>query len=425
MELYEQLVFFSPTARKPFFGTFNTLLNQGDPLLTKQRKAEYLTTANSLLTEQLDAVNGFAAETARIAREITASGNAQLTEQHSGNAVESFAHVVALWQKASANLARATAIQWAFTDRRRVELKPTPSQLKKVATSGLAAIIKAAAASTPIDEVPATYQNLLKQITIADRRITLDRRDVIQTCQPALDQLVAKAPGLSDQIKRYDRATSEALKWRRLFASQQTRNLKDAFPTASSQLQVKEKPAAGIYPNFASRFNGEKVVAGAGISEPANWMVQRASSYLVGKQVSEQTVLRLSPTSKTAIVLFDSQHFANVPIGMPIDVEFADLKKAILVDDQYEPLTYESADAISAADMNDFLAIGGIVEQVHLETVVTRFTSLPDLASPLVPLGKVPELNEGESPRASVCWRLDIQPAWASQRLFTVRRTTQ
>lgn len=163
----------------------------------------------------------------------------------------------------------------------------------------------------------------------------------------------------------------------------------------------------------------------ASISEPANWMVQRASSYLVGKQVSEQTVLRLSPTSKTAVVLSDLQHFDNVPIGMPIDLEFADLKTAVLVDDQHEPLTYDFAKAISAAEMNDFLALGGIVEPVHLESVVTRFTSLPDLVSPLVPLGRMPELKEGESPWASVRWRLDIQPTWASQRFFTVRRITQ
>ncbi|MDG2219985.1 MAG: hypothetical protein P8L85_01305 [Rubripirellula sp.] len=422
VELYEQLVFFSPTARKPFFGTFNTLLDQGDPLLSKQRKAEYLETANAALAEQLNAVNGFAAEAARIAREIASSGNAKLTEERNGNAPESFAYVLTLWQNASANLSRATAIQWAFTNRVRVDVKPSPAQFKKVATTALAAIIKAAATSTPIDNVQATYQDLLKQITIADRRITLDSRDVFQACQPALNQLVAKAPGLSERIRRYNQATSEPLKWRRAFASQQTKHLKDSFPTASSLLQVKEKPAADIYPNFASRFNGEKVVAGTSIFEPANWMVKRASSHLVGKQVSEQTVLRLSPTSKTAVVPFDSQHFANVPADMLIDSEFADLKQALLVDDQYEPLTYESADAISAAEMNDFLAIGGIIEQVHLESVVTRFAALPDLASPLVPLGKSPNLSEGESPRASVCWRLDIQPVWASQRFFTVRR---
>lgn len=111
MELYEQLVFFSPTARKPFLGTFNAILNQGDPLLSRQRKAEYLKTANTLLTEQLDAVNAFTSEAARIARKITAAGNAQLMEQRSGNAAESFAHVLTLWQNTSANLARATAIQ--------------------------------------------------------------------------------------------------------------------------------------------------------------------------------------------------------------------------------------------------------------------------------------------------------------------------
>ena len=45
IELYEDLVFFSPTARKPYYDRFYRFLARGDDKLTRKRKQEYVAMA--------------------------------------------------------------------------------------------------------------------------------------------------------------------------------------------------------------------------------------------------------------------------------------------------------------------------------------------------------------------------------------------
>lgn len=131
-------------------------------------------------------------------------------------------------------------------------------------------------------------------------------------------------------------------------------------------------------------------------------------------------MIRLTPTSRTAVVPYQGSHYGNVPVAMQSESETADLKTAVVVDDTYGPLSMEAADAVSAAELQDYLVVGGPIQQVHLESLVTRYIGLPDVAYMLAPFGRTPTLSDNVSPLNQTCWRLDIKPMWAQQRYFTV-----
>ena len=92
----------------------------------------------------------------------------------------------------------------------------------------------------------------------------------------------------------------------------------------------------------------------------------------------------------------------------------------MVVDDSYGPLSMEAADAVSAAEMQDYLVVAGPIGEVHLESLITRFIALPDVAYALAPFGTTLTLSENVSPLQQTCWRLDINPVWAQHKYFTV-----
>jgi hypothetical protein len=114
-------------------------------------------------------------------------------------------------------------------------------------------------------------------------------------------------------------------------------------------------------------------------------------------------------------------------VPLPAEVEVKDLREALIVDDTHGPLTIDSADAVSAAEMHDYLTVSGLIQEVHLESLVTRFIALPDVAYSLSSLGTTPSIEGSIEPLQQTCWRLDIKPLWARQKYFTTvdRSATQ
>ena len=183
----------------------------------------------------------------------------------------------------------------------------------------------------------------------------------------------------------------------------------------------KEKVEKSIRPNFNRTLGGETVLAAKNFNEPADWMVYEAANRLVGKTVREGKLIRLSPTSRTAAVPFLDGHYANIPVTLPVENALADLRTALLLDDKHQALSSDATEAISSGEMQDYLAVGGTIQQVQLESLVTRFIAFPDLAIALTPLGGLPQPTAENSPLEQTCWRLDISPNWGHSRYFTVR----
>ncbi len=107
---------------------------------------------------------------------------------------------------------------------------------------------------------------------------------------------------------------------------------------------------------------------------------------------------------------------------MPDREEAADLFEALLVSSDFPPLSQEAADGISAAELQDYMSVGGTIEILRVEGAATRFISLPNAAYGIVPLGSYPEmLRQAKDPAEVACWRIDVAPTWAQQKYYTVR----
>ena len=419
MERQSDVVFFRASERNKFWLQFPQLMAKGDENLNAVRREKYMEVAKSKIQEQLAAAEAFASESSRVKTELASQGTAKLGEEQ-GDAVAAFAYLADQWAKSTVALTRAAGIQWAMTNRSGEPLHAQVKALRGTAVSGLAGVIEAAAASATSEQVPELYSGLLEQISKVDRRCAT-AGEVPEACKPALAQLAGKNPSFATSVEAYQRATSEPLKWRRSFALQQAANLSKSFPQVNLQLSAKSKPEKTNRPAFVRAQNRESVVAPIGFDEPADWLVYEAATRLVGKPIRDDKLIRLSPSSRSAVVPYQSSHYANVPVPFPSEQEVADLRAAIVVDDMHGPLSMEAADAVSSSELQDYLKVAGLIQNVHLEAAVTRFISMPDLAAPLVSLGSLPVLDEQLQPLQQTCWRLDLKPMWAHHRYFTVR----
>ncbi len=140
---------------------------------------------------------------------------------------------------------------------------------------------------------------------------------------------------------------------------------------------------------------------------------------------TEEGMIRLTPTSRTAVVPHGARHYGNVPVPMPSEAEVQDLQAALVIDETHGPLTLDSADAVSAAEMHDYVSVSGLIQSVHLESAVTRFVGLPDIAYPLASLGKTPEMDPSLDPLSQTCWRVDLKPLWAHHRFEAVKSSAR
>lgn len=415
IELNGDLVFFSPSERQKLEPPFS--MSKCDEVNGRLRKQQYFDQAREVVAKQVAMATSFPDEAKRIAGEIASGGSTTLGKGQKGGPVEAFAYVAKLWGNASAALTRATTIQWTFT--RNTESQPQPSlkQLQELAIPALASIIDAAANTATPENARTLYTQILQQISVVDRRSRLEA--VSKGCEAALAKLAARDPQLANQIKSYDLATAQVLDWRESYARQQSINLEKQFKDSITFLETVTEVEESKRPPFAKP-PLKTLVAPKTFGEPANWMAYESGARLVGKPVKEKGMLRLTPTSRTAVIPYGGRHYANVPVPMPSEQAVADLKAALLVDESYGPLSIKAADAVSSADLHDYMTVGGVVQTVHLEGAVTRFIGLPDVAYPLTPLGTTPSFRTDTNLAEQTCWRLDMMPIWARNRYFTV-----
>lgn len=423
IEINSQTVFFTRPDANRFYKDLSGVLAENDQALTSKRRKAYAQRATEVISQQIVAANEYSAEADRIAKEIASTGTAKLAQDKSGGPPEAFAYLVSKWGAASAGLLRAKAIEWAFfAGRTSSAVQPTPVQFKATAIKGLASVVEAAARSTSAADAQSTYTALLEQISIADRRVGPISSEVSEACRPALDQLAGKDPALKNRIAAYDRATSEVLRWRREYAAQQAKRLTESHPASSTLLTVKGPVQPSDRPNYLTTRQGETITAPPSFAAPADWMTRDAASRLLGKPVSETSLVRLNPSIAVGVVPVQTGHYANVPVPLSSEAEVADLRRSLVVDDQHGPLTVRAADAVSAAELHDYLAVAGPIQEVHLESLVTRFAGLPDVAYPLAPLGAVPPIDSQVAPLQQTLWRLDLKPQWAAHKYFTTRQ---
>ena len=420
MQMRESLVFFRPLEHKKYLFNFEALLTTGDMKHKKLRRTRYLAQANDKIKYELAGAAAATEEMKRICQELEQTGSVTLDGEVKGDGTQAFAQVCEQWVQASANLTRANAIEWLITNQTGNAKISEIARLKKATLSALPAIINSVAEKTAADQIPGVYTNLLRQISQVDRRTT-GQNQVSEACASALNALTQKSPELAKSIDAYTRATTEPLRWRNRFANEQAGYLSSQQASAEALLNSKAPTDTSNRPNFARRPGGETLMVSNTFNEPTDWMIDETAKRLVGQSVKEDRLIRLGPSSRTGVIPFTNGHYANVALALSPEEEIADLKVALLIDDEHNALSLAGMDAISSAEMQDYVSMGGTIQQVHLEALLTRFIAFPDAAMTLVPLGGLPQGTANLAPLEQTCWRLDIVPQWAHHRYFTVR----
>ncbi|MGB7343744.1 MAG: hypothetical protein WBD20_06005 [Pirellulaceae bacterium] len=422
-ELHELCRILTPTQHGPYTKKFFATMSELDSMLTPIRRKQYFDQAKQVAAKELQKVAGFATEARRVQTEIAASGKTKLEDSEEVAAPGAIRHLAKQWGNASAALIRFAAIEWAFS--------PSPpsksyessmnrvAQLESTAKDAIIAVIDAAAVSTPAEKIPKLYSDLLGELSFIDRRTR--GSGISKDCEPALQRLAAKSSGLPEQIAAYGLAIEQPLIWRSRFARKHAKqlgeNYRDATWTITQDFQVTESNKPKMYGSPSSR---KRKLVTPTFATGASWKVADASEFIVGRRVSEQDTLRLYEGSLTALVRHHGVHYSNVAIGMPVEREMEDLKVCLLVNSDHRPLNIDAANAISSAQMQDFLEVGGVIRQLHLEAAVTRFISLPNVAYQIAPLGSLPSIADDLPAVEQACWRLDIEPHWIRHPYFTV-----
>jgi hypothetical protein len=192
---------------------------------------------------------------------------------------------------------------------------------------------------------------------------------------------------------------------RREFAKQQANELGKSMVAIASVVGSKTSatPPSIIAPK---RFGG-------GVDQ----LVEQCSAELIGRDYSFSAAVRLSPSSRLAVVPYRDNCYSNIALPA-IEKERADLQRVLLVSKNRPPLTLEAASAVAAAENLDFVGGGGTVRRVHLEAAVSRFASLPNVASVLCPLGSFPKSDSDGFRPEEIVWRFDLAPTWLQHEYF-------
>ncbi len=413
-----------PSEANRYMNRLRAMVVQLDEKLDPVRRKQYFEEAKKVAAENIQEASEFVAEAARVRTEIGAQGKVAVEGSEDLTASAAIRYLAQRWGKASAALTRNLAIQWAFVRGNAGQVRersmPQASQLKSTATEAIIAVIDAAAVSTPAEEIPTVYSQILSSLSYVDRRMS--GSGISKDCEAALQRFAAKNPQLPASIAAYDRAVSQPLFWRSRFAKKHGEAVKSGYSVAGSLMSRTYEISQFAKPEmYGPHRPGKRELVTSTFTTGAGWRVADASQFIVGARVADEKILRLYEGSLTAISQLQGMYYCNVAIGMPVEKALGDLKIGLVVNDDYPPLNIEAADAISSGESQDFLEFGGAVKQLHLEALVTRLATLPGRAHQLVPLGTLSSLQDDRiSPIEQACWRMDVEPHWVRHRYFTV-----
>ncbi|MCA9120376.1 MAG: hypothetical protein H6822_09900 [Planctomycetaceae bacterium] len=332
------------------------------------------------------------------------------------------------WAKVHVACLHCRALDWAMqplfqmAGANATKISPDPTsetlqhdylQFSSTVVESVAALIRADAERVSGDEVVPLYNAYLKSIAPLARQVA--NGEALQTWNAALQQLASKAPEFADEVAAYDAATRELLRWRARTAASLARSRSGEYQTLDKLLYdatVSKAPFVGLFPERPDSQLAPRLLASA----PAIMTV--ATPRLMGKQATAFDVVRVSPTSSSAIARYRSRTYANVPAGLDLSSHVSALKDDLLVRDDLSALTLGAAISIHSSERGDLAAVGGDIAGHHLEAVITRFATLPDAASILVPLGVLPIEDIKQPLLPQMLMRFDITPSWVQHEHF-------
>ncbi len=325
------------------------------------------------------------------------------------------------WQGIHLNAVRCRAVDWARRVPVRTVAVVTPRANRvddalyaafcEQLIQGLASIVAADAQRISATEASQLYAQYLQVLGPPLSRMSDDRLET--ALMLALNQLVAKAPELNEQVTAYRAATDELLRWRERVASEEAAARDTQFPASQTVLEqafaARENYRgllAAVEPTLAeAKLQGScpEALIGAG-----NQVVQR--SVRIGRTAA-------LPGGTAAVAAYGDRHYATLP--MPQVAQAADLLgRDLFVTEQTPPLSLPAAVAVASAREGQFEAVGGTIEHVFVEGLIPRFAVLPPAAFSMLRLGPLPTEPNERLLLPHVLLRLQLTPAWVNHRYF-------
>lgn len=327
--------------------------------------------------------------------------------------------ITAEWGRIDTSIARALASIHVIGP----EAKPELTQLQSERAAARASILSAAprmirseSNALADDANAATVEKLYTEYLVALPQLMSALRaspDEFQEAGAALHELAAKSPDLSARVQRFERATSNTLRWRRRLARRyQQQHLKMIEGDVTLQGLLTNPPAL-------EKDNKQRRVTQA-------VLLPKQTPEFVGGVWSQQW--GLSPVRESELTLFWIPNADPVFVGpwrQRVSVEAPFPKDAVdaffqglsteLLSGEVAPLTLEAMLVVHSVAHGPYLELGGVIASAAVDALPDR---LWDLAHRLDVAGAIAPESLVASPNSPALVRVQVQPTWLVHDVF-------
>lgn len=364
-------------------------------------------------------------ELSQAATEIGQSGKFMKTGQ-AISGPELLVELQTRWPQLQAGLKRSAMAVWTIdqisSDAAQYQtLVAAQQQFTQSMPALVANVIQSDAQRASPAEAAALYPQYVS--ACADLCAIGPRQELESALAPALTALATKA-GLDKDVAAYRAATEPLLAWKRFFARAQAKRLSaQAQPVHDWANKVCGPP---FQPNTI--IPPRATIASAKVVDPTNLVMQSVLPAGPPAAIVVTDVVPVSAAGQRWVARYQQRIFGLIaaPPTDPWKAATILLEQELLATPQLPPLTLDAATALATARLGVFETVGGPVEQVVCEPLLTRFVTLPDEAGTMLPLG--PQPPEGDDAQGnkeqdrSLCLRCDIlQPTWLQNECFVLR----
>ena len=419
LKTYSSLFYLADFNFKKFANPINSVHLVIKEELDKQRKEQFRALGKKKIESSLKAIEILKSETDRVVEELRSGSTVALGDQGEGDAAQAVAYIGKLWGRASAGITRSFGIAWAFQERQGAVAGPFTDEVRRaesIAVDGLQALIMTLEKATDAD-FEKLMPKVVRELAVIDRRYSGSLREKLL---PAIEKVQLRHVDFSERARKYAAATIEPTRWMQRYASKRSETFKQEYKAPNVSLGEEREYEIDKEDLYGRRARPKRVLTPKQQVGHANWLAGDAKG-LIGAKIWESSTVKLGETPMS-VTTQDARHYSNLVVSFSLEREIEQLRESLLVDDSHPPLSYSAADAISAAERNEFEFVGGTVRRLTLEASVTRLATLPDVAHPLVPLNRLPAIDQNTPRLSQVMWRLDVDTDWVSHRMFVAKK---
>jgi hypothetical protein len=338
------------------------------------------------------------------------------------------------WREIQVKSLRCQALDWAMqsgaSEMYEEEGEGDPSSAERDRITGpmrqftasveqaIAQAIDADAQRASAEEAVRLYHEYLSVLAPLARQA--ERSGLASVVEPPLKNLASKSDAFAQEVAAYQAATDELLRWRRRVAAGRAAAQAAGYPAVEKPFFEATRNNGEYKGLFPERDADPRFPA---LQASAPQVMPVATERLMGQAVAVHDVVRLPGQSRAAIARHRMRTYANLPTGLNVASELDSLKFDLMVGNTANPLTLAAMQSLTSAERGDFSAVGGTISGIHLESLITRFASLPEPAAVLMPLGVLPREDVEYRLHAQMLMRFDIQPQWAQHDHFFVEFT--